>query len=322
MEYKIDDDGAKRSLSLDFKPASLSALEDFQRCAFVNDFFANNYSALNCFLYQKKFSSKVCLWKDWLLELYEACGKFCFSFPHNMKGDYSSVKEVFELLYDLAKGQSLYFHNVTKEEKDLLLLSFPGAIVTEDPDLGDYIYLKEKLALLNGKKFSKKRNHIHQFEKKYPDYEFELLSSENLSFVRQIEESWLSQAMQEEESADLLYEKEIINTVLDNFSSLSKMLSLSGGLLFVNEADGQKKAIAFCISSRLSKDVTDIHFEKCLWPYDREGGYALINREFAKTLDTTYINREEDLGIEGLRKAKLSYYPEMVLEKFKVEIKA
>ena len=321
MEYKIDD-GAKSSLSLDFKPASLSALEDFQRCAFVNDFFANNYSALNCFLYQKKFSSKVCLWKDWLLELYETCGKFCFSFPHNMKGDYSSVKEVFELLYVLAKGQSLYFHNVTKEEKDMLLLSFPGAIVTEDPDLGDYIYLKEKLALLSGKKFSRKRNHIHQFEKKYPDYEFELLSSENLSFVRQIEESWLSQAMQEEESADLLYEKEIINTVLDNFSSLSKMLSLSGGLLFVKEADGQKKAIAFCISSRLSKDVTDIHFEKCLWPYDREGGYALINREFAKTLDTTYINREEDLGIEGLRKAKLSYYPEMVLEKFKVEIKA
>ena len=321
MEYKIDD-GAKSSLSLDFKPASLSALEDFQRCAFVNDFFANNYSALNCFLYQKKFSSKVCLWKDWLLELYETCGKFCFSFPHNMKGDYSSVKEVFELLYVLAKGQSLYFHNVTKEEKDLLLLSFPGAIVTEDPALGDYIYLREKLALLSGKKFSRKRNHIHQFEKKYPDYEFELLSPENLSFIRQIEESWLSQTMQEEESADLLYEKEIINTVLDNFSSLSKELSLSGGLLFVKEADGQKKAIAFCISSRLSKDVTDIHFEKCLWPYDREGGYALINREFAKTLDTTYINREEDLGIEGLRKAKLSYYPEMVLEKFKVEIKA
>ncbi|MCR5401246.1 MAG: phosphatidylglycerol lysyltransferase domain-containing protein [Treponema sp.] len=323
MEYKIDDDGAKSSLSLDFKPASLSALEDFQHCAFANDFFANNYSALNCFLYQKKFSSKVCLWKDWLLELYETCGKFCFSFPHNMKGDYSSVIEVFELLYDLAKkaGQSLYFHNVTKEEKDLLLLSFPGAIVTEDPDLGDYIYLREKLALLSGKKFSKKRNHIHQFEKKYPDYEFELLSPENLSFARQIEESWLFQTMQEEESADLLYEKEIINTLLDNFSFLSKMLSLSGGLLFVNEADGQKKAISFCISSRLSKDVTDIHFEKCLWPYDRDGGYALINREFAKTLDTTYINREEDLGIEGLRKAKLSYYPEMVLEKFKVEIK-
>ena len=182
MEYKIDDNSAGCSLSLDFKPASLSALEDFQRCALVNNFFANNYSALNCFLYQKKFSSKVCLWKDWLLELYEACGKFCFSFPHNMKGDYSAVQEAFELLYALAKeaGQSLYFHNVTKEEKDLLLSAFPQAIVVQDQALGDYIYLREKLALLSGKKLSKKRNHIHQFEKIYPDYEFELLSAENL----------------------------------------------------------------------------------------------------------------------------------------------
>ena len=75
---------------------------------------------------------------------------------------------------------------------------------------------------------------------------------------------------------------------------------------------------AFCVASLLSAGVTDVHFEKCLSAYGRDGGYAVINNQFAKIAATEFLNREEDLGIEGLRKAKLSYYPERVLEKFSV----
>ena len=91
---------------------------------------------------------------------------------------------------------------------------------------------------------------------------------------------------------------------------------MTGGILFIVE-----EPAAFCLSSVLSPSVTDIHFEKCLSSYARDGGYAIINNEFAKTVSTKYINREEDLGIEGLRKAKRSYYPEIFLEKFDAEIK-
>ena len=107
----------------------------------------------------------------------------------------------------------------------------------------------------------------------------------------------------------------MINEALENFDYLFKEIQFSG---LIGYADGIP--FAFCLSSRLSEDVTDIHFEKCLSSFARDGGYAVINNECAKTITTKYINREEDLGIEGLRKAKLSYYPEIIIPKFNAEI--
>ena len=115
---------------------------------------------------------------------------------------------------------------------------------------------------------------------------------------------------------DLHQEQVIIKNALDNFAYFSKHADMKGGILFV-----ENEPVAFCLSSTLSDSVTDIHFEKCLADFAKDGGYAVINNEYAKTISTKYINREEDLGIEGLRKAKRSYYPEIILEKFDVEIK-
>ena len=120
--------------------------------------------------------------------------------------------------------------------------------------------------------------------------------------------------MGEIELSDFAEEKEMIFFALDNLETFSKTCGMTGGILFV----GGRPA-AFCIASLLSTVVTDIHFEKCLSAFAR-GGYAVINNEFSKTVRTEFINREEDLGIEGLRKAKLSYFPERVLEKFSAEI--
>ena len=115
---------------------------------------------------------------------------------------------------------------------------------------------------------------------------------------------------------DLKQEREIINNALNNFEAFSAQAQMRGGILFV-----KKQPVAFCLSSLLSPLITDIHFEKCLANFAKDGGYAVINNEFAKTISTKYTNREEDLGLEGLRKAKLSYYPEIILEKFDVKIK-
>ena len=306
---------------MEWRTATISDIDSLQKCALSNAFFANNYGAVNTLLYQKKFRSQIAIEDGWIFEKFSSGGKTIFGFPHNIDGCKTELKLALEKLCEnAAEAESpIVFENVTLEEKDALLQVFPAAEIAPMPESGDYIYLTSKLSSLEGKKLSRKRNHIHQFENKCPDFRFELLCMENLSAVREIEDKWLSEnsefARNDGTLSDLLIEREIIFFALENFEFFSKSCGMSGGILFASGIP-----VAFCVASLLSTSVTDIHFEKCLYSFGRDGGYAVINNAFAKTVRTEFINREEDLGIEGLRKAKLSYYPERVLEKFSVRI--
>lgn len=320
---------------MNWQSPAIEHLELLQQSALLNNVFANNYGALNIFLYSKKFNSKIAFSDGWIFQKHshDIHGKdICFSFPQNGGGntDNSGNSKINDALRALQKeadasGESgnsdnsgLFFSNITATEKDALLSLWPDAECTRVDARGDYIYRTENLASLPGKLYSKKRNHVNQFNKKYPDYVFEPLSEHNAGAVMEIESAWLLKAEQNTPQFfidGLRIEKDLIQCALENFSVLQKICSLSGGVLFV-----QNKPVAFCLASRLSKDVTDIHFEKCLSPFDKDGGFAVINQDFSKTLSTRFVNREEDLGIEGLRKAKRSYYPEAVLEKYDVRI--
>ncbi|MDE5897808.1 MAG: phosphatidylglycerol lysyltransferase domain-containing protein, partial [Treponemataceae bacterium] len=111
--------------------------------------------------------------------------------------------------------------------------------------------------------------------------------------------------------ADKEYERTIIRLAVGN----AERLRLFGGVLY---AEGRPAAMT--LASAITKDTADIHFEKAAAPYARDGAYAVINKEFAASLaQFRHINREEDMGLEGLRKAKLSYYPDILLEKFRAE---
>ncbi len=325
--------------------ASLKDIDFIQKCAFNNNLSANNYSAVNSILYAKKYDSQIAIEGDWLFEKYTEGGKTFFSFPHNVNGDKRDVASALKTLAAEAARlwQGFSIRNMTEDEKELVLKHFSGAEIKEESGLSDYIYLAEKLATLSGKKLSRKRNHIHQFSRKYPDFRYEPLSGANIEAVRQVESKWLTENTAMPDSAasvghdgdsavdadrrdsedrsvvtqnrDLLIEQEIINQALDNFDFFAQKAGLTGGVLFVGD-----EPAAFCIASTLSPLVTDVHFEKCIAPFATDGGYAVINNEFAKTVKMQYINREEDLGLEGLRKAKLSYYPEIVLGKFTARI--
>ena len=313
--------------------AGMEDLPVLQKCALNNGFLANNYSAVNTILYSQKYKALISLTGEWFFEKYcdDDENTLAFSFPHNINGNKENLKTTLDELIHTQTGESeknniVAFKNITAVEKDFLSLHFEINKIEPSPAYSDYIYLTENLSKLPGSTYSKKRNHINQFKKKHPDFSFELLDSHNISKVSEIEEKWLLEntdsinSVQNNSSSgsdiDLQQERDIITNALNNFKAFSSEAQMRGGILFV-----KNQPVAFCLSSLLSPLVTDIHFEKCLSDFAKDGGYAVINNEYAKTISTKYINREEDLGIEGLRKAKRSYYPETILEKFDVEIK-
>lgn len=307
---------------MDWKTPTLTDLETLQKCAVNNDFLANVYGAANCVLYAKKFGAQIAVEGGWLfLRLYED-QKPRFFFPHKIDGGLDGAEEALKLLEREARGfleadsrfekEPFVLKNITAAEKEIAARVFPSAQFAAARESGDYIYRTTDLAALSGKKYSKKRNHIKQFKAKRPGHRFEPLTSENLQDARLVEEKWLEEVLAANAAGDdLKIEKEIIFSALENFDRFEKDCGMTGGLLYVDD-----KPAAFCVASLLSAAVIDVHFEKCLSPYARDGGYAVINNEFSKSVKTEFINREEDLGIEGLRKAKLSYYPTDILEKY------
>ena len=302
---------------MDWHKTSLEDLDILQKSALNNGFFANNYSAVNSVLYTQKYNSLVAIQDGWIYEKYFDDEKLCYSFPHNINGDKQNTAAAIETLLKEASttDKTCVFRNITADEKDFLSAHFKTLSIDEAPELSDYIYLTENLSNLTGKKYNRKRNHIKQFCKKYDNFSFSLLKRENIEAALEIEEKWLSENTIGTQNEDLLKERQIIHNALEHFEYFTQHAGMTGGILFI---DGEPAA--FCLASILSPSVTDIHFEKCLSSFARDGGYAIINNEFAKTVSTKYINREEDLGIEGLRKSKLSYYPEIILAKFNVAI--
>jgi len=180
-----------------------------------------------------------------------------------------------------------------------------------DRDNGDYIYASQKLVDLPGNKLHKKRNLINQFMVLYPDYLCQPLQPSDLDACLRLAEKWCRQRVCQE--LDFDHETSALKRALHHFGDLELQgLKIShGGELF-----------AFSVFSQLNSDMADVHFEK----FDPEikGIGQVINWETAKNLSAKYkyINREQDLGIEGLRQAKKSYSPEYVVSAFFLERKA
>ncbi len=198
----------------------------------------------------------------------------------------------------------LVIMGITPQCREHLEAVSPGAFTfLEDEGNADYIYLRERLVSLSGKSLQSKRNHINKFEKLYPDYSYEPITKGDCAECLAVEQEWLRQHGTEEGEDK---EQEVIQRLFDHFDELG----LSGGILRVA---GQ--VVAFTLGSPINETTFGVHIEKANRDYD--GSYTMINKLFASTIPEqyVYVNREEDLGLEGLRKAKLSYKPETILPK-------
>ena len=212
------------------------------------------------------------------------------------------------------KGQKFSIRLIPKHMIGILEDAFPGEFeFIEDRPNFDYIYLADDLIHLSGRKYSQKRNHLHYFHENY-QYEYVRLTSEMaddaMRFIREFNER---KHLPPHEMDLLLMEEEAMRDV---FTNLERIGYVAGAILI----DGKIEALS--IAGRLGRDMINVHVEKANIEY--RGLYQAINNEFCihEATDVTYINREEDMDIAGLRKAKLSYKPVELLEKYIAVFKA
>lgn len=234
-----------------------------------------------------------------------------FSYP---AGEEQNVKRAIEFLMEYTKERDLPFklYNVTEKNFEQLNSWYPDKFDIEYVrDIADYVYETEKLATLAGKKLHGKRNHINKFIKTNPDWSYEPLSDENMEECFQMALKWRTQNGCEDD-----VEKNAEMCVALNALRLYKELEQVGGVLRV-----AGEVVAFTIGEPLCKDTFVVHIEKAFAEVD--GAYPMINQQFVQheCTDFLYVNREDDAGSEGLRKAKLSYRPAFMEEKGIVKIK-
>lgn len=181
---------------------------------------------------------------------------------------------------------------------------------TQNRDYQEYVYLSENLAVLSGKEMHSKKNHVNKFKRMY-NYKFVPIDASIVPLCLQKAEMWLDKKYNGNKQE---YSKEIrsIRIALNNF----EYFKLFGGAIFVGE-----DLAAFTVGEELNPETVLVHIEKADIGY--QGAFAAINYEFASYVQPKYkyLNREEDMGIEGLRKAKMSYRPAFLTDKYKCIIK-
>lgn len=281
-----------------------------------------DYKKTGNFLWQKdSMACEDCLlgmyvWKDrYEMELFETSDS---SFIYSRANDTFSVPVPFLTREALGKMKRISERptlvRVTEKDKEYISENFRNIFeFTEDTGSFDYIYDIEKMANLTGKKLAKKRNHVNGFINTYEDWHTEEISFGNLLKCRDFLKLWYADRLENSDTHgidSLLAEKKSLFNVLENFDGVMA----DGILLFAG-----KKICAMTIGQRISEHTYDVVFEKaddCV-----KGAYNMINREFARYImnkypDVKYLNRENDLDIEGLRRAKKSYRPAMLLKKY------
>jgi uncharacterized protein len=229
-------------------------------------------------------------------------------------GDWSNLDKLKEALFfmeELAKNENFQFllRRTPKRLVEALNNVEPDLFVKEDRHTFDYIYLSNELINLAGRKLHGKRNHLNQFLRKY-QWEYLPLNSKLALECANLETEWFN--LKQSTDCGLPEEEQAMALVLNNFEKLG----VSGGLILVNG-----RIEAFAVGEELNANTAVIHIEKANTEYD--GMFTAINQQFAANRWAGYefINREEDMGLEGLRKAKLSYNPVQVLEKYSVSRK-
>lgn len=263
------------------------------------------YNFANLYLWGRQ---RAAFYEDSLVFFSQFNRKSVYLFPLT-KGD---LKPALEAIIHDAKTRDIPCRLTGLLEADCQALEqlFPGRFRFHiDRNGFDYIYSIEELAELKGRKFQRKRNHLNRFRAGYEGYTVEPITDENTAEVVSLLDKWYADRLLADPHADFIMEQNAIYKALRHRQDLGME-----GLTLRYEG----RLLAMTMGSPLSGDTFDVQFEKALDLAD--GAYPAINWEFARYLQAKHphlqwLNREDDLGLEGLRKAKLAYCPDHMIEK-------
>ncbi len=288
----------------EFKKITIEDRDILANCLAFGKHYSCDYCLGNIILWADIFNTHYMVENDMLFIEFSYENKNYFAFPMG-QGD---LKNAFEKLISYCDKSGKEFvmnivepHMFKKVEK-----IFPGEYeISYIRNNSDYVYNTQELKELPGKKYHKKKNHINKFLKLYEGWSYEKISNENTEECIKMVQEWCARN-------NCLDEKQKSQEILVVTKGLrhASELSLLGGVIRVNG-----NIVAMTLGEKCSDDMFVIHFEKAF--SDVSGAYPMINQQFVihELSGYKYVNREEDLGIEGLRKAKQSYYPAFMVEK-------
>lgn len=296
---------------LQFKRIRLSDAQWIEPLLSESGFRGSEYVFSNLYIYREIYQIDVAAHNGFVLVRTCKDDRTSYLFPAGGAVAHAPV----ELLEADARERGVPFamHSVPRQGVEMLETCFPDSYVcTQARDSFDYIYEAQRLITLSGKKMHAKRNFINRFQAAHQDkWQFEPLSRENLDACWEMNLRWCAQSGCGEDPG----KREEFCAVRNCFYDF-EALKLQGGLL---RLDGE--VVAYSMGRPLCNDTFIIHVEKAF--ADIDGAYPMINQQFASYACARYqyINREDDVGQPGLRQAKLSYKPDLLLEKFSVERK-
>lgn len=273
---------------------------------------ASDLCFTNLFCWGKKFDTQYATNSDFLFIRFK---------DNNFRNSYlkpigkGNIKDAIELIIEDHKQFDTDFRmrGLTQEMIAEIEGSMPDTFDYKlNRSVSDYIYTTEKLINLTGKKLQSKRNHINRF-KRENEWKYKSLTG-NPVLVNECKamlDKWMQINIQDKDPS-LVYDDFATTLMLENF----EYLGLKGGLICVNN-----EIAAFTIGEPLTKDTFIVHVEKAFTSI--HGAYTIVNQQFVENeaAEFTYVNREEDMGIENLRQAKLSYQPDILLEKYNARFK-
>jgi uncharacterized protein len=293
----------------DFKPLGLEDQDFFRRLLWDYQPETSELTFTNLFIWKDFHHFAWSLDRNWLLIISDSPSGRSWAFPPI--GPSSRVASCAKLLEWLRGIKGIKAPSIERADARLVaeLAQASGFLIEPTRDHFDYVYRSEDLIQLSGNRHQAQRNHIHHMQRTYA-ISYEPLQERHLSACLDLAEKWCAQKKCIEDLS-LTGEWEAVRASLSNFQALN----MQGGVILIDD-----QVEAFTLGEMLNKETAVVHIEKANPLIS--GLYAVINQEFCRHSwsQVPFINREQDLGVPGLRTAKMSYHPHHWAEKFRIQL--